>query len=530
MKIKLLHILLTILIIIPLFTFVSADEGMLSMTGSVKSDTGTKLNLRIDYTITQKPDDTEITVSTKTYLEYIRLKINDERIGTLTVNGDQVQFVTERIWVEEDAYHEQLVLGHDFKITHKFGEPLDITFGSTWTLGGSYSGVHVGEITIDEKVLVDYKQSEKPDVVPPVTTVPKDTISEVKIPTTIHRSAIKLLESGVNVTDGEIFHMTGTITSHTGTYLTLRVEWDAKQEPGDNIVTIKADVYLDYIKMYLPARNGSINIGGSVKEFTTPEMNVSEEVNHSDLIATHTVKVKREWGQGVKVKIDAKWYLGATYTNTKLDWIEAEGTVILSEKYDDMPDTASVTVTDILQNPELPNGCEITSLTIVLNKLGYDIDKLKLNDNYLKIGPVGLTNYYKANLGNPRETNSFGSYSPVIYDTASKYLGEQGNKHTAYDITGHNIDEIYYQLSQGHPIIVWTTQDINTKPLVIRTWVIDGETMHWKHPLHCVVLTGYDMKNKTVTISDPEVGTVTHPMDLFELRWYEMGSQAIYIK
>jgi Uncharacterized protein conserved in bacteria len=539
-KFKALNILLCVILIftsLPILIY-AADEP-LSVVGSVKSNSGTKLNLRIDYTVTQAAGDTDAVVDATIYLEYIRLKINDERIGTLSLNNETLEFKTGRIWEEADAYHELKLLNNKFKVAHKLGEPLDLTFGATWTLGGSYSGVHVGEIKIDEKVTItsdmntqiptsDPTDSQPTAELPP----PSDNVTDsggIKIPNTVFKSAVELIRSGQ--TSANDFHMSGTITSHTGTNLTLRIEWTADQEEKSDIVKIKADVYLDYIKMLgLSARSGSIDIGGAVKEFVTPEMNVTEEVSHSDLLTTHNVTVKREWGKGIKVKLDANWRLGATYTGTKLDVVQAVGTIILSEKYNDLPDTASYEVNIIMQNPELPNGCEITSLAMVLNKLGYNVDKLTLNDKYLEIGPIGLTNYYKANVGNPRDANSFGSYSPVIFNTAEKYLADQGKTHTTYDITGHNIDEVYYQLSQGNPVIMWTTLDINTKPLVIKTWQVDGETLNWKHPLHCVVLTGYDMNNKTVTVADPNVGVVTHSMDLFELRWREMGSQAIYIK
>ena len=37
----------------------------------------------------------------------------------------------------------------------------------------------------------------------------------------------------------------------------------------------------------------------------------------------------------------------------------------------------------VLQNPELPTGCEVTSLTQTLNYLGFNIDKLTLADNFM---------------------------------------------------------------------------------------------------------------------------------------------------
>ncbi len=48
-----------------------------------------------------------------------------------------------------------------------------------------------------------------------------------------------------------------------------------------------------------------------------------------------------------------------------------------------LPSTVQLDVENILQNPELPNGCEITSAAIVLNYLGFDIDKVTLAENYL---------------------------------------------------------------------------------------------------------------------------------------------------
>ena len=59
------------------------------------------------------------------------------------------------------------------------------------------------------------------------------------------------------------------------------------------------------------------------------------------------------------------------------------------------PETAArrsnrLNVKCVLQNPELPTGCEITALTIVLNYLGYDVDKLTMADKYLDKGQLEI--------------------------------------------------------------------------------------------------------------------------------------------
>ena len=67
-----------------------------------------------------------------------------------------------------------------------------------------------------------------------------------------------------------------------------------------------------------------------------------------------------------------------------------------------MPKIATLDVKNILQTPELPNGCEITSLTILINHLGFDVDKLTMADKLLdKVKPYTDANPYKENAGDP---------------------------------------------------------------------------------------------------------------------------------
>ena len=46
-----------------------------------------------------------------------------------------------------------------------------------------------------------------------------------------------------------------------------------------------------------------------------------------------------------------------------------------------LPGTVQLNVENILQAPELPNGCELTSAAVVLNYLGFGIDKVTLAEN-----------------------------------------------------------------------------------------------------------------------------------------------------
>lgn len=67
-----------------------------------------------------------------------------------------------------------------------------------------------------------------------------------------------------------------------------------------------------------------------------------------------------------------------------------------------------IDIDEILQNPELPTGCEVTSLAMVLNYWGYDIDKLTLATDYLKKGEIGSVNFKEAFVGDPRSAEAYG--------------------------------------------------------------------------------------------------------------------------
>ena len=91
--------------------------------------------------------------------------------------------------------------------------------------------------------------------------------------------------------------------------------------------------------------------------------------------------------------------------------------------------TVQLNIENILQNPELPTGCEVTSLAIILNYLGYDIDKVLLSDLFLPKGEIGKTHPDKAFIGNPKDKSAYGANAPVLVNTANDYLKHVQGKH-----------------------------------------------------------------------------------------------------
>ena len=182
----------------------------------------------------------------------------------------------------------------------------------------------------------------------------------------------------------------------------------------------------------------------------------------------------------------------------------------------------------IHQFPELPTGCEVTSLTIVLNYLGFRADKLDLADNYLPKGPIGSTDFRKAFVGNPRSSHAYGCYAPVIVNTANSYLETQKSKLRAVDISGRELTTLTAYTKANIPVMVWGT--INClKPYRSVTWTVDGKKLTWIGQEHCMVLLG--IQNGRVQVADPYSGTIRlYDLTLFRDRENSLFKQAVLIR
>jgi len=181
------------------------------------------------------------------------------------------------------------------------------------------------------------------------------------------------------------------------------------------------------------------------------------------------------------------------------------------------------------QLPELPTGCEITSLTTVLNYLGYGVDMGTMADRYLPKCGLGEGSFWDYFLGDPRDPYSFGCYASPIVTAANSYLATQGNQHKAYNYSDSSFSTLLQQIEAGFPVVLWSTMDLSEAYMTMQ-WEINGETIQWTAPEHCVVMIGYDLNAKTVTISDPMCGMVIRDLETMAKRYEQMQSQAVVIK
>ncbi|HHX56998.1 MAG TPA: C39 family peptidase, partial [Clostridiales bacterium] len=203
---------------------------------------------------------------------------------------------------------------------------------------------------------------------------------------------------------------------------------------------------------------------------------------------------------------------------------------ILSNPEYIMPESYEINVNCVYQNPELPTGCEVTSLTTVLNYFGYKIGKTDMANNYLIKDKYGATDFSTAFIGNPQTTRGYGCYSPVIVNTAQRFLNDYGNIHSVVDLSGYELSELFKVVSSDYPLVIWCTMSL-VEPKEVYVWSLAGNIdVYWMQNEHCVVLTGYDLVEGTVTVSDPLKGIVKYNLQAFENRYNQLGKQVVAIK
>lgn len=181
--------------------------------------------------------------------------------------------------------------------------------------------------------------------------------------------------------------------------------------------------------------------------------------------------------------------------------------------------------TAICQYPELPTGCEVTALAMVLNYYGLDADKCELADRFLDKGEIEETDFRYAFPGDPHSVNGYGCYAPAIVNCANRFLREKQSSLRAIEIKGEKLGSLMEYCDKGIPVLIWCTIDFRPG-YYTKEWLINGQRLRWYAPEHCVVLLGEN--DGKAFIADPRIGkTVSCDSTLLEKRFDELHRQAV---
>ena len=197
--------------------------------------------------------------------------------------------------------------------------------------------------------------------------------------------------------------------------------------------------------------------------------------------------------------------------------------------------SALIPFRELLQNPELPAGCEITAAASVLNHYGYGVSKTYLADQFLdkdstilqKNGRLYGADPYRIFVGDPR-TERFGCFAQPIAEAVNRYTKSVNSKITAKNISGSAPASLYHHTVNNIPVLVWATMNLS-QPTYESSWYDkkNGKLIQWIGGEHCLVLIGVNAD--TVTVSDPLRGIVEYSRSLFEVRYRQLTMQAVSI-
>ena len=179
-----------------------------------------------------------------------------------------------------------------------------------------------------------------------------------------------------------------------------------------------------YTKMRPSGHNYGLYKSGGWK---TSETNVSK-IGASLTYKNKTIHITRE-----EKTVDGTW-LKFTYNHTYTAWVHQNATV-KSYRYLNVP--------LIAQRPELPPGCEITAVTMMLKYAGANVNKTMLANQMPR-----SRNPDKGFVGSPYSKTGWYIYPKGLMKIVKKYAGSSVN------MTGSSFNQIKDKINQGRAVVV----------------------------------------------------------------------------
>lgn len=189
----------------------------------------------------------------------------------------------------------------------------------------------------------------------------------------------------------------------------------------------------------------------------------------------------------------------------------------------------------IKQYPELPRGCEVTSLAMLLQFAGENVDKMTLANEVKKDPTPYSVSGGKVYFGNPHDgfvgdmynlqNPGLGVFHEPIRELAEQYLPGR-----IIDMTGSDFEKLKIPLSAEQPVwVIINTAYQKISEDLFQTWETPSGAVKVTSKEHSVLVTGYD--DQFIYFNDPLTGikNKTAPIQDFKEAWVQMGSQAITI-
>lgn len=130
-----------------------SDARTLDESGSIMSQTGANINMRVDWHITSASNK-ELTLDVEVYI--ISYAINaGEHSGSIRLCGKEYSFISEPIINDDNsAKHETLIYDATVTIPAAVGETVAVPISAKWDFDGMYGGIRIGRITAESTLTI----------------------------------------------------------------------------------------------------------------------------------------------------------------------------------------------------------------------------------------------------------------------------------------------------------------------------------------------------------------------------------------
>ena len=300
-----------------------------------------------------------------------------------------------------------------------------------------------------------------------------------------------------------------------------------------NSINVRSGAGASYKLLGKLTRNTKINVSSETKGWSKFTYNgKTAYVCSKYLINATTTKfvnadsLNVRSGAGTKYKV-----LGKLKRNTEVSVISTSNgwskftyngkNAYVNSKYLSNTKSVILNVPYISQYPDLPLGCEATSLAQLLQFKGVNVSKTTIAKEMKKspnknpsLGFVGSP--YK------NEPGIFQAiYPEALISTAKKYRPE------SEDITGASVEIIEQELRNGNPSVVWMSLNLATPQMGY--WYPNTKDQIWVNKnLHVMTVTGVDDDNFYIT--DPAKGKYSVSKAKFESIYNKVGKKALVVR
>lgn len=195
-----------------------------------------------------------------------------------------------------------------------------------------------------------------------------------------------------------------------------------------------------------------------------------------------------------------------------------------------------ISVRSLNQLPQLYNGCEVTSLTMLLRFEGVHANKLTLAQQITRDHTPLVTDGSSGAIvswGNPNKGfvgsiagngPGYGVYHSPLAELLRHYLPTD-----TLDVSGHPFATILAIVRSGRPVVAWTTIPFSANVPWL-SWQSPTGAVQATMLEHVVLIVGYTQG--VVFVNNPLGGSRAQRVSLaaFRLSWIAMGRQALTVQ